>query len=167
MVERLSSLAFLVWKVSEKWNMPKWKTEQFMSSGPTLYRHWAGRASRWPQHIRTLPDIAVRWQHVENKYSRMEGTHVTAWTEYLHFPPSVLSPVRVHACVCVCECECVCVCVCVCECVWVSVCEWVSVCVCVWVSEWVSERVCVCVCVCGERENSNSDSLILKDSSVR
>ena len=32
----LSSLAVLVCKVSEKWNMPKSKTEQFMRSGPTL-----------------------------------------------------------------------------------------------------------------------------------
>ena len=67
-----------------------------------LCRHWAGQASRWPHQIRAFPDVAVRRQHVENKYSRMEGMHVAAGTEYPHLPLSVLSPV-----------ECVCVCVCV------------------------------------------------------
>ena len=41
-----------------------------------LCRHSAGQASRLPHQIRTFPDVAVRRQHVENKYSRMEGTHV-------------------------------------------------------------------------------------------
>ena len=53
--------------------MPKWKTEQFMRR---LCRHWAGQASRWPHQIHTFPDVAARRQHVEKKYSRMEGTHV-------------------------------------------------------------------------------------------
>ena len=69
--------------------MSKSKTEQFMRSGPT----WAGQTSRWPHQIRTFPGVAVRRQHVENKYSRMEGTHVAAGTEYPHLPFSVLSPV--------------------------------------------------------------------------
>ena len=38
-----------------------------------LCRHWAGQASRWPHQIRTFPDVDVRRQHEENKYSRMEG----------------------------------------------------------------------------------------------
>ena len=45
-----------------------------------VYEEWAnsGQASRCPYQIRTLPDIAARRQRVEKKYSRMEGTHVTA-----------------------------------------------------------------------------------------
>ena len=53
-----------------------------------IYEEWTNsvgtglEASRWPHQIRTFPDVAVRRQHVENKYSRMEGTHVAAGIEY-------------------------------------------------------------------------------------
>ena len=96
--------------------MPTSKTEQFMKSGPTpTVGTGAGQASRWPHQIRTFPDVVVRRQQVENKCSRMEGTHVAAGTEYPHLPLSVLSPL---------------VCVCVCVCVWVGVWfEQVSACV--------------------------------------
>ena len=72
-----------------------------MRSGPT--------GTGLDKQICTSPDVSVRRQHAENKYSRMEGTHVAAGIEYPHLPLSVLSPV---------VCVRVCVCVNVCVCVW-------------------------------------------------